>query len=533
MRDAVICASQRVSADRHKIDALNVFPVPDGDTGTNMSMTMQAAVRELQTLTDEVPVSLVGDKTASALLRGARGNSGVILSLIFRGFTKGLHNCITADGADLARALELGTSSAYQAVMTPTEGTILTVVRHATAAAKAHAAFENDPVCVMQAALDGAKEALAHTPDLLPVLKKAGVVDAGGQGLVTIFESMLAVFKGDKVDIKLVTATRTQQEHKTALEEIGDGEILYTYCTEFILTPTRESLALRTFLQGMGDSLVFVADADIIKVHVHTNEPMLVMQEALLYGTLVHIKVENMRHQHTSAVTASQPEPEPEPQKTCALVAVAAGAGQEELFRQLGADAVVSGGQTMNPSTQEILDVITQLPARQVVVLPNNKNIIMTAQQAAQCAQKPVCVLPTKTIAQGIAAAMLFDGDSEAAANLPQMRTAAAGVKTGLVTYAVRDSEAGMQAVKQGDILGLAEDEIVLVEKDAQTAALRITRHLVTAASEAVTVLYGQDVTPAQAERLQTALQAQLGEQIDVTVINGGQPVYSYIVCVE
>jgi len=546
LRDAVISASEQIMANRHIIDAMNVFPVPDGDTGTNLSMTLGAAAQVLAQLGDDLPVSDVAESTAMALLKGARGNSGVILSLIFRGVTKGFQNCQTADGADIARALECGVSSAYQAVLKPTEGTILTVVRYATEAAKKQAACGNDPVAVMQAALDGAKAALADTPNLLPILKKAGVVDAGGQGLVCIFESMLAVFKGEKADIALEAA---RAELGGALAAAGEEEIDFTYCTEFLVTREAgyDPEELRNYLKQAGGSLVFAVEEAQIKVHVHTDEPGTIIQYAQHFGALENIKIENMRFQHTEALQASsaetpqaalisQPqEPMQEPvKKPYGMVAVAIGEGQSQLFRELGVDAIVSGGQTMNPSTEEILAAVLSVPAERVFVLPNNKNIILAAEQTLALTERGVTVIHTTSVPQGIAAVLALNELWSEAENREAMTEAASRVATGLVTFAARDSVIDGQSVKKGEILGLEEGDITLTGLDATQTALQITANLFKQEETvAITVLYGADVLEEQAQILSEQLTERYGGTAEISVLRGGQPVYFYIISVE
>ena len=428
LKDAMMSAAISIANKKRSVDELNVYPVPDGDTGTNMSMTMGAALRALELMGDDVTVAQVADTAASALLRGARGNSGVILSLLFRGISKGLAGMAEADCEAMANALELGVSAAYKAVMKPTEGTILTVARLASVKAQECVHTTNDPVILWEEVCKEAEAALEKTPDMLPVLKKAGVVDAGGQGLVLIFKAMLEVFQGGGMAVPAEKAKEEKQiEFSTAVGEF-DEVINFTYCTEFIVQKNPDSpdaSKLRAYLETIGDCVVVVDDEEIIKVHVHTDSPGMALTKALEFGIFINDpkpKIENMRIQHENKVleakiTKQQEFRPAEPEKEFGLVAVAAGLGVESMFTDLGVDQVVRGGQTMNPSTDDILKAITATPAKTVFVLPNNKNIIMAAEQAIKLADRNVCVLQTRTIPQGISAMLAFDPDASLADN--------------------------------------------------------------------------------------------------------------------
>ncbi len=542
LRNAVVSAAQSITARRQEIDALNVFPVPDGDTGTNMSMTITNAAREVSVKGDNETVASIAACVASGLLRGARGNSGVILSLIFRGFSKGLKGLEEADGAAIASALERGSKSAYKAVMKPTEGTILTVIRTASEyARKAVDDGENDAVKVFDIALDGAKAALADTPNILPVLKKAGVVDAGGSGLVCIFTAMSAVFNGKQVEIS-APETPSQSAAEISAAGMADADIRFTYCTEFIANRenNKDPRELRAYLESIGDCVVVVDDEQIIKVHVHTNAPGNAIQKGIEYGQLVNMKIENMRQQHQNAqwgsAPADQSEPikEVEPTKPFGYVAVASGDGLSELFTELGADQIVSGGQTMNPSTDDLLKAVLATPAEHVYILPNNKNIIMAAEQVDPLTERSVHVLHTKTIPQGIAAMLNVDDSLSAEENHLTMMKAAEKVSTGLVTFAARDSSIDGQAVREGQILGMENGKITTVETNVIQAAYRVTKHLFKRGSSSlVTIIYGNSTTEAQAEELASKLTAKFGSDIEISVINGGQPVYYFIISVE
>lgn len=519
---------------------MNVYPVPDGDTGTNMSMTMANAMRELQTLDDSVGVGTVASTAASALLRGARGNSGVILSLLFRGFAKGLADMDTAEAESIANALQLGVDAVYKAVMKPTEGTILTVARLAAAKARDVAVSTNDPTILWEEVCLEAEEALKKTPDLLPVLKKAGVVDAGGQGLLIIWQAMLVVFKGGVVEMPAAAPTAQVFGGNTAVADM-DEEINFTYCTEFIVQKDRDCkdpLLLRAYLETIGDCVVVVDDEEIIKVHVHTDKPGLALTKALEFGNFINDpkpKIENMRIQHEGKVRSAQLQKRPpaKPEKQYGFVAVAAGAGVEAMFKDLGVDCIVRGGQTMNPSTEDILEAIQATPAETVFVLPNNKNIIMAAEQAVKLADRRVCVLQTRTIPQGMSAMLAFDPDNDFNRNRRDMTKALEKVQTGQITFAARDSDYEGHAIKQGEILALDNGKLSFIEKDVTKAALKLTKRLVKGDTTFVTLIYGADVTDDKAEETLNLIRSKLSSSIEVSLINGGQPVYYYIISVE
>ncbi len=550
LRDAMISASKALSNVKQDVDALNVFPVPDGDTGTNMSMTIGNAARELSRLADPTATE-VADVASSALLRGARGNSGVILSLLFRGFSKGLKGMEEADGTALAQALTLGTEGAYKAVMKPTEGTILTVAREAAAAGVEKAKEDNDPIVVWEAICVEAEASLARTPDLLPQLKKAGVVDAGGKGLCIVMEEMLRIFKGGEMLSDAANAAAAPVKQKNAVADF-EQDITFTYCTEFIVGRdkkcTLDPLSLRAYLESIGDCVVVVDDEEIIKVHVHTNNPGKAMEEAIKYGQFETVKVENMRIQHENAgwveeenAEAAQPVLErAEPENEYGFVAVAAGDGLQSLFHDdLACDQVVSGGQTMNPSTDDILSAIEATPAKTVFVLPNNKNIILAAEQAVPLADRRVCVLPTRTIPQGISALLAFDPDSDVETNLIAMQKAADNVSTGSLTFAARDSDFEGHKIKEGQILALNNGKLAFVDDDVNHAVPKLAKALANSRRAEgkeinfVTVIYGEDVTEEEAEAVCESIRAKLGEDVDVSALPGGQPVYYYFLSME
>lgn len=545
-RDGVISASNNIANSRSEVDALNIFPVPDGDTGTNMSMTIGAAAKEMAVLPDDCTIGDASARCASALLRGARGNSGVILSLIFRGFSKGFKGLETADSKAVANAFELGVKAAYKAVMKPTEGTILTVVRKASEAATKAAETEENPLEVSFEALKAAKEALAQTPELLPVLKQAGVVDAGGSGLVLIFEGIQSVW-ANGVIVQPIEGSGVEPVSVPSKSTVANAsdDIKFGYCSEFLIEKAsgakeKDPLKLRAFLESIGDCVVVVDDNDIIKVHVHSNEPGNVIQAALKYGQLINIKIDNMRYQHRNAnegvAKGEAPVmPKAEPVNKYGFVAVCAGEGLEELFKDIGADVVVSGGQTMNPSTDDILNAVMATPAKTVFVLPNNKNIIMAAEQSINLAEgREVRVLQTKTIPQGISAMLMFDETADANENQMAMMEAAENVETAQVTFAARDSEIEGVPIKQGEIMGLCNGKIKYTGSDitdiAYKSAVKVFKKN---QSSIITVIYGADTTEADAEEVKNRLAEKYGDDVEISIVNGGQPIYYFIISVE
>ncbi len=545
LKDALCSAAVTIEKNRKAIDELNVYPVPDGDTGTNMSMTMSAARRELMVMPDSSTVSEIADKAASAMLRGARGNSGVILSLLFRGFSKGLAGLETAEGTDLANALEIGVQAAYKSVMKPTEGTILTVARMGAQQAQLTARENSDPVVVWEETCKAAADALAKTPEQLPILKKAGVVDAGGKGLLTVWEAMLAVMHGE-APAEAEASVKSENPTVTAIGRVDmEEEINFTYCTEFIVEKHKDcpdAFKLRAYLETIGDCVVVVDDDEIIKVHVHTDTPGLALQKALEFGYFINDpkpKIENMRIQHAGRVreakNAAQDETyvRAEPEKTFGFVAVAAGDGLESMFKDLGADCVVKGGQTMNPSTDDILRAIHATPAKNVFVLPNNKNIIMAAEQAVSLADRNVCVLQTRTIPQGMSAMLAFDDSMGVDENRTAMTKAFERVSTGQITFAARDSELDGTPIKKGEVMALDNGKLSFVDKDLNHAAYRLTKRLVNSDTGFVTVMHGADVSEETAEQLVEKLQSKFGDRIEIMLVNGGQPVYYYIISAE
>ena len=555
LRDAILSGANNIANQRTRVDELNVFPVPDGDTGTNMSMTVGAARRELEALPDTCTVAEASKTAASAMLRGARGNSGVITSLLFRGFSKALKGKTEASAADLANALQMGVDAAYKAVMKPTEGTILTVTR--LAAEKAAQCTGMEIPAMWDATLEAAREALADTPNLLPVLKKAGVVDAGGQGILVVFEGMKQVFDGGEI----IAGAEVAAKPKVSSEAAGKGvftddlmkveDIKNGYCTQFLLhkNPDASVTRLRAFLESNGDSVVVIEDDDVANCHVHTSDPGMMLSEAIKYGYLTDFKIENMHEQflarqkqgkglekQAAAEEAQASEftyAAVDPEREYGFVAVAAGEGLKSVFADLGVDAVVSGGQTMNPSTEDILAAIQSVPAKTVLVLPNNKNIIMAAEQAQKLADRKVIVLPTRTIPQGMTAMLNFDPEAKPDENAVNMMQAADHVSTGLVTYAARDSEFDGKTIRQGEIMALENGKIVATGTDIVKMTYRLARSMRRKDTQFITVISGCDVSEEDAERTTEMVRAKCGGNIEVSHINGGQPVYYYMLSVE
>ena len=556
LKNAIISGSNNIAKHKKQVNDMNIFPVPDGDTGTNMSMTIGAAASELPAFDDDAPAGAVAKKAASLMLRGARGNSGVILSLLFRGISKGLEGKDEASAQDLVDALDIGVDEAYKAVMKPTEGTMLTVAR--VAAERAREALENgsdDPVAVWDAACIGAAEALEQTPELLPVLKRAGVVDAGGQGVLLIFEGMLSVFRGGIIIESGLSEEEKAQETAEFFRNVAaefDSEINFTYCTEFVVGRDpeiqKDPLDLRLFLETIGDCVVVVDDDEIIKTHVHTENPGDALQAALQYGQLLTVKIENMKEQHRKAAEenqaqkAAQPAAQEEkkalepqaPTEELGFISVAAGDGLKSLFTDLGCANVVSGGQTMNPSTEDILEAVLATPAKKVFVLPNNKNIILAAEQTIPLAtDREVIVLPTRTIPQGLSAMLAFDPDASAEENKEAMMEAAGNVDTGLVTFAARDSEFDGHNIRHGDILGLKHGKLEYIEKDPVSACVRVARSFTHKHTSFITLIYGEGITQEQAEEAKRILSGKISSDVEITLVEGGQPVYYFIISVE
>ena len=543
----LLCANAALEENKQKINELNVFPVPDGDTGTNMSLTMNSAAIELGRKQTET-VGAVADCAASALLRGARGNSGVILSLLFRGIAKSLKGRETANAAEFAAAVSAGVDAAYKAVMKPAEGTILTVSRLGAQAAVAFAKDSTDFEGMLDALLVAAREALADTQNINPVLRRAGVVDAGGEGFVLVMDAMLGYLQGRTAAPVTAAAPAAAQAPKEGADfsEFDTGEITFGYCTEFIVARenSKSPELLRSFLKNLGDCVVVVDDDEIIKVHVHTNVPGEVLTEALTYGPLQTVKIENMRNQHTAlsgkeaapAAAEAEAEAEPavaKPEKQFGVVAVSAGEGMANLFRELGVDRVVTGGQTMNPSTEDILTEVNKTPAEVVFVLPNNKNIIMAAQQCIGLTEKTVVVIPTASIPQGVSAMMAVDPDmSDADAIAKAMTDAAQCVSTAQITYAARNSDFDGFDIHEGDYLALLDGKLLGTDRDVSALLDGLSDEAASREAEFITVFYGEDVNEEDAHKACDAFTRKCPDA-EVNLICGGQPVYYYIISIE
>lgn len=543
LRDGIISGAHNIINNKNRVDELNVFPVPDGDTGTNMSMTISNALSELEAMDDGVTVSAVSAAAASGMLRGARGNSGVILSLLFRGISKGLKDKSSANGSDFAAALEMGVKAAYKSVMKPTEGTVLTVSREASEAALKKAEETDDVMEVFTALITAGEESLERTPELLPALKKAGVVDSGAMGFLLIFKGIYSVIKGDGI-IENQEAVEEKREIALVSKNAAgtyETDIKFTYCTEYIVNKRDgcdDATKLRAYLESIGDSVVVVDDENIIKIHVHTDHPGLAFEKGLTFGYLTNMKIENMKEQHKTqrkkAANESKSRPAPvKPEKEIGFVAVASGAGVEALFNDLGVDCIVRGGQTSNPSTEDILDAVMATPAKTVFVLPNNKNIILAAEQAVKLADRKVIVLQSRSIPQGITAMLTYDPELSVKENSVNMTAALDNVGTGLVTFAVRDSVVGDKKIKRGDILGMENGKLNVVERDITRVLYKVTKHLMTGSSSYVTVIYGADVSDDDAQSAFSYLKQKFGNNIELSLVNGGQPVYYYMVSVE
>ncbi|WP_077358264.1 DAK2 domain-containing protein [Virgibacillus halodenitrificans] len=538
----VLSGAHHLSNNAQKIDALNVFPVPDGDTGTNMNLSITSGASEVKKQ-DSNSISIVADAFAKGLLMGARGNSGVILSQIFRGFSKGLEKKETVTVEDLAVAFESGVTAAYKAVMKPVEGTILTVAKDAASAAREHSSSLNNIVELMEIVVEEAKASLKRTPELLPVLKEVGVVDSGGQGLVTIYEGFLASLKGEKLpennaDIDMEDMVNAEH-HKITQDFMDTSEIEFGYCTEFMVKFEEEKTsenpfneeAFRNELSEHGDSLLVVSDDEIVKVHIHAEYPGACLTLGQQYGSLINMKIENMREQHTAIVGKNKKET-PKEKSEYAIVTVAMGKGLKELLESLGATVVIEGGQTMNPSTKDITDAIKQANAKQVLILPNNKNIIMAADQAAELADEEVRVIPTKTIPQGISAMLAFHPEADIDMNKETMNEARQHVKTGQVTYAVRDTQIDGITIENGHFMGILDGKITSTNQDHFETVKLLLKEMISEEDEILTILQGEDVKDEELNKL-VKYAEETYEDIEIEVHKGNQPIYSYILSVE
>ena len=538
-----LAGAANLEAKKEFINELNVFPVPDGDTGTNMTLTILSAAKEVKALENPDMVA-IAKAISSGSLRGARGNSGVILSQLLRGFTKEIREHKEIDTITLAKACERATATAYKAVMKPKEGTILTVAKGASQKAVELAETTEDLDTFISEVINYAQEVLEKTPEMLPVLKEAGVVDSGGQGLLEVMRGAYDAFQGKEIDYSAIEASAGTKMVKPS--EQAETEIKFGYCTEFIIMLEKEFTAkdeteFKAYLESIGDSIVCVADDDIVKIHVHTNDPGLAIQRALTYGQLSRMKIDNMREEHqerlikdAEKLAAQQAEAKKaEPRKEVGFIAVSIGEGMNEIFRELGADYIIEGGQTMNPSTEDMLNAIDQVNAEHIFILPNNKNIILAANQAQTLTEdKDIIVVPSKTVPQGITAIINYMPDADAQTNLEAMIEGIGNVKTGQVTYAVRDTHIDDKEIHEGDIMGIGDSGILAVGQSVEETTKEMLAQLVDEDTELISLYYGQDVQEESAENFAQEIE-DLYPDVDVDVHSGGQPIYYYVLSVE
>ena len=531
-RDMFVSGANNLQNNKDLVDKLNVFPVPDGDTGTNMSLTISYAIKELSKVEND-DITNVGKALSKGSLMGARGNSGVILSQIIRGIAKSVEGKETLNVVDLANALKNGSDTAYKAVIKPIEGTILTVVRESGEYALQIAKEDIDMIEFLELVVAKANESLNKTPELLKALKEAGVVDSGGKGLVLIYEGMLSSLKGN--DIESVEGGASSNVEVNVEQNISTEDIKFQYCTEFILESNKvDDITIRERFMKYGDSLAVVGDEGVIKVHVHTNDPGLAIQEALSYGQLLTIKIENMKLQHENKVLneTAQTKEVPVEEKEYGFIATSMGEGLAQIFKDFGVDYIIEGGQTMNPSTEDFMKAIESLNAKNIIILPNNSNIIMAANQAKELSDKNIVVIPTKNVSQAFATLVTFDADSSIEENKASMMEALSSVKSGQVTYAVRDTVINDVEVKEGNIIGIAEGKLLSAGDKVDEITTDLVEKLVDEDSAIITLFYGEDTSKEEAEALRDALEEKF-EDIDVELHYGGQPLYYYLISVE
>lgn len=538
----VLQGATHLANNAKTVDALNVFPVPDGDTGTNMNLSMTSGAKEVKNHVSD-HIGKVASALAKGLLMGARGNSGVILSQLFRGFAKAVEQKSEINSKEFAAALEAGVQTAYKAVMKPVEGTILTVAKDAAKRAVTVAKKETDIVTVMTEVLKEAKASLKRTPDLLPVLKEVGVVDSGGQGLVFVYEGFLAALKGETIaeseTLSMEQLVRTEH-HRNVQSHLSADDIEFGYCTEFMVKFEQEKVAKHPFqeetfrqdLSRFGDSLLVIADDELVKVHIHAEQPGEVLTYAQRYGSLINIKIENMREQHANIVHENVPQPKKQERLAYGIVTVAMGDGIAELFKSIGAHAVIEGGQTMNPSTEDIVKAIEEVNAETVFVLPNNKNIILAAQQAASVASCDVVVIPSKTVPQGMTALLSFNPSATKEENEEAMTEALHRVKTGQVTFAVRDTNIDGVEITKDDYMGIADGKIVVSHKELMHVVETLLSHIISEEDEIVTILSGEDATDEQIAHVVQWIEKQFPD-VEVETHHGGQPLYPFIFAIE
>ncbi|MCA1040728.1 DAK2 domain-containing protein [Bacillus infantis] len=548
--EMVMQGANHLSSNAKYVDALNVFPVPDGDTGTNMNLSMTSGAKEVRNNV-QAHIGKVGTALSKGLLMGARGNSGVILSQLFRGFSKAIEQKSEITASEFADALNTGVETAYKAVMKPVEGTILTVAKDSARRGVQAAQNEDDIIKVLEEVLKEAKASLNRTPDLLPVLKEVGVVDSGGQGLVFVYEGFLAELKGEKLpdapaSLPSMDEMVNAEHHKSVQGHINTADIEFGYCTEFMVKLEEEKLNGKRFsedlfrqdLSLLGDSLLVIADEELVKVHIHSEQPGDVLSYGQKYGSLVNMKIENMRQQHTDIVGETHtPLRTGEPAKTnekleYGIVAVSMGSGIADLFRSIGAHVVIEGGQTMNPSTEDIVKAIKDANAKKIIILPNNKNIIMAAQQAAEVAEEDVIVIPSKTVPQGMAALLAFNPGAGLSDNESGMSEALSHVKTGQITFAVRDTSIDGLEIEKEDFMGIADGKIVVKDKDKKESAKKLLTHMIDEDAEIITILKGEDASEEDLEDIADFLEKEY-EDIEVEVHDGKQPLYAFIFSIE
>ncbi|HJD45402.1 MAG TPA: DAK2 domain-containing protein [Candidatus Mediterraneibacter norfolkensis] len=547
LRKMFLAGAANLEAKKEYINELNVFPVPDGDTGTNMTLTIMSAAKEVSALENPDMVSMA-KAISSGSLRGARGNSGVILSQLLRGFTKEIREYEEIDANILAKACERATATAYKAVMKPKEGTILTVAKGAAQKAAELAEATDDLEVFIPEVIKYAEEVLEQTPEMLPVLKEAGVVDSGGQGLIEVLRGAYDAFLGKEIDYSSIEAGQAPKMVKP--DQQVEADIKFGYCTEFIIMTEKEFTEkdeneFKAYLESIGDSIVCVADDDVVKVHVHTNDPGLAIQKALTYGQLSRMKIDNMREEHheklirdaekvaAQQMKSAQEKKKKEPRKAVGFIAVSIGEGMNEIFRELGVDYIIEGGQTMNPSTDDMLTAIDNVNADHIFILPNNKNIILAANQAQSLTKdKDILVIPTKTVPQGITAVISYMPEADVDTNLESMKEAIKNVKTGQVTYAVRDTHIDDKEIHEGDIMGIGDQGILSVGQSVETAAKEMLEQMVDEDSELISLYYGQDVLPEDAEKFAASVE-ELYPDVDLDLHSGGQPIYYYVISVE
>ncbi|NLT95213.1 MAG: DAK2 domain-containing protein [Clostridia bacterium] len=534
LRAMILTGAGKLELEKSKIDGLNVFPVPDGDTGTNMSLTLASAAKAVEKLNPDATLSQVAEAMAYGALMGARGNSGVILSQLLGGFSKAVTGAAQIDIPLLAKAFSMGVEAAYKAVVKPVEGTILTVARESAEHLTSNLSKISDISQALKLLIEQGYRTLANTPEILPVLKQAGVVDAGGQGYLTFLEGMLSGFHGEVIEKGFVTTVEKKDDSDIIFPTVKDyivnpADIKFQYCTEMIIKPFPENRTpheeIRMFLEERGDCVLVVGTEKVIKIHVHTNNPGQVLEYCCQIGSLHDIKIENMREQSQEAQLVS-------PVKNIGVISVSTGEGINEIFRSLGVDQIITGGQTMNPSTQDILTAIEEANAKEIIILPNNKNIILAAQQAVNLSAKPAKVVTSKTIPQGISALMAFNGELDLETNFARMQEAITHIKTCEITYAVRDAQNGDLFIRSGQLMGLVDGEIVYVGDDMENVIMNTLKPVITDDDELITLYYGEGVTEEQAEVILQKI-SEIYPHADFELHYGGQPLYYYLISIE